>query len=830
VIAALLLALAAAAEPAPQPIEVLEAGKVEYDVATHRGHATGGVVLRRGLVIVRADEATYDANTGVVDATGHVLLTEPGRVVSGTALHAVLDGPYEAHDVVAFLKTTPLDLSTCRTLDEARAKGANAAAFGGSQVTGTAGDPRFEVDRARITLCDCGGGAPSWELRARHASVTPGKGALLTWPVLYVTPRFLFVHEPVPVMIFPVLYLPLSQRQTGLLMPDIAFGGNPGFGVFQPFFLTLGPSYDATFTPHYYFGPSAGDVAKLSRDPRGPGLGLELRWAPVEGARGALRFSILHQLSSAWPGGAAPPPDMNRLSLSIGHDQRFSDATYFKLDALVVGDAYYVADLTTNPLLRTLEYRRSAVALTSRTRDLLLEADAAYHLPLVYLDACGGPTTTCSVRAPFGAFGADIPVFHRLPSASITLLPTPLAGPLQVTATAGLARFAPLRGFTGDEGPDGIGAGERGWSVSFIDPGERDGRWEPGERLAVTRAATRLELRAPFTVGHVLEVDPWVAGTALGYAFEAAKDPQADARATGGLTLSTRLARTYGTGASAVKHILEPRVELRFGTPQLGPALPAYAYDELDVAPLSPPPTSFALPPPRNLTAEPGAFQQARLSLRSRLSAMSGAALDLTLGQDLDLGAGRASETWAHATFGISPVSGYATARFRAFGAERPAGTPPASVPSWLDTFTELRAGAFVSDPRGDNLHASFVAVGTGGSPAILAGLEPFFDARPIAVDGTAAAGVGVTGRLSGATVSYDAALNPRPSPTAVCPNDTSKRIPTVYAHSGTLVWDSPCHCWKAAVAVVVNSCDLRPAFHFTIDLSSLAERAHPGG
>jgi hypothetical protein len=38
-------------------------------------------------------------------------------------------------------------------------------------------------------------------------------------------------------------------------------------------------------------------------------------------------------------------------------------------------------------------------------------------------------------------------------------------------------------------------------------------------------------------------------------------------------------------------------------------------------------------------------------------------------------------------------------------------------------------------------------------------------------------------------------------------------------------VWDSPCRCWKAGVAAVLNECDARPRLSFIIDLSSITQR-----
>ncbi len=832
---------ATASSPAP-PIEVLGAGQLDYDVARERGVATGGVTLRRGAVTLRAEAATYDARTGEVEAQGNVLLTEPGRAVSAAAMHAVLDGPYEAHDVVAFLKEGPLDLSRCTTQDEARRTGRNHFTMGGAELKGDSKEPGFRVDRARVTLCDCGGAPPSWEVRAHHASVVPGDHAWLVLPVFYITPRLLFIRTPVPVLVLPVAYLPLGERQTGLLMPDLLLGGNNGTVISQPLFLALGRSYDATITAAYTFG----GAAVATHGVKGFGGNLELRWAPEEGARGQLRLSLLHSAVDAWPDGAARPPGMNRIALSLLHDQRISDRTYFRADVGLVDDPFYTADFNSDALLRVIEYRRSALALTHRRDDVLLEADASYLLPLNNLDAgCSG--ASCR-RAPFGLFGTDVPVFHRLPALSATLLPLQLAGPLHLSATVGVARFAPIHGATGDEGIDGVGPGEHGWPGPAgpargacriddvgCDPTEGDGLWQPTERLAATRALARAELRAPFTLDGALAVEPWATGTAAAYAFEDTLSPRAGARVAGGLILSSELSRTFGSGAGRVRHQIQPRIAWVAGTTQAGAGLPNYAYDELDVAGALPGTASGqTVPVRRTLTAVPGGFQQLQLSLRNRLVAPSGnlsnTSVELTLGQDLDLRAGSPSESWAQGRatrpLPVGTFSADVTARFLAFGAKRAEGTGPASTAlpaSRLDAFTSLQANATVADRRGDNVHANLFAVGNGGSPRLLAGLEPFFDPRPTAADAFAQGSAGLVGKFSGATVTYDALFYARALASEPCAGKS--KAPHFYQHQASLVWDSPCKCWKAGVTATLNECNASPQFGFVVDLSSLAER-----
>lgn len=829
-ILAILLAAAGPAKPAPPlpPLEVLEAGVLDYDVATDRGVVTGGVVLRRGLVMLRAKSARYDARTGEVDAYGDVLLTEPGRVVSAAAMHAMLDGPFKAHDVVAFMKETPLDLSRCKSLDEGKGIGRNALTFGGRDVTreppGPGGADRYEIESARVTLCDCGAGPPSWEIRSHSADVIPGQRAILWWPVIYLTPRFLFIDTPVPVLALPALYYPLTDRQSGLLMPQLSFGGMAGFGISQPLYLTLGQSWDATISADYIFGPTT-EAAK------GAGTSLELRWAPVEGMYGQLHASILHSDVHTWPSGVAPPPGWNRIAISGYQNQRVSDDTYYRLELGLVGDPLYLQDFTGDALLRAIAYRRNAFAISHRTDDLVLEADAAYYLPLVNLDS--GTATP----ARFGLFGTDLSTFHRLPSASVTLTPVPIAGPVRFSLTTGVARFAPLHGATGDEGVNGIGTGDRGWTGAAVDAGENDGRWTPpsaagpGERLAATRALVRAELRAPMEWGQALSVEPWVTGTAASYAFETALAPQVDAHAVAGLVLSTRLGRSYGDGASRVRHEIEPRVEWRGGTASVGPGLPNFAYDEYDVAL---PPRMLdgtgAVALQRMLSAIPGSFSQLSLSVRNRLivpaGALSTAFVDLTVGQDLDAATGQASETWAEGSLRMGPVAASGYARWRSFGAAAPPTTPPPPSSSPLDTFTALSANLTVFDSRGDNVHGNFLALGPGGSPRMLAGLDAIFDPRPYDQAAIAQGQLGLAARWGAAILGYDAFFTARSLAAPYCPGKSTG--PHVFQQIASVVWDSPCHCWKAGLNATLNECDDRPRVGFVIDMSSVT--SHAGG
>lgn len=811
-VAAGLLALSVASASAARAAEgdvSVEAGSLSYQADTGAYRLGDGVVLRRGLVTLRARSATYDPSTGEVDATGDVLLTDAGRAVAADGIHAVLGGAYRAERVVAFLKEGPVALGEVTSIAEARRRGRNRLSFTGERLEGDAGG-RLRLGGARMTACDCGDGPPSWELRAGAASVVPGRHATLSWPVLYVTPRFLFIHRPVPVLILPWIFLPLGERQTGLLLPLVGSSGASGFSIEQPVFVTLGRSADATVTPGYLFGRSRGDVEAGLPSVRGFGARLELRWAPAPGARGEVELHVIHDLDRE-PRGAGGW----RLGVEGAHAQRLAERLDMKLDLALASDPVWFRDATGDVLQRSASYRRSDLLLSWAGDAAVLEAGAAYLQPLT---PGGWGSADGAVRAPYGTFGAEVPVFHRWPSLAATLLPRAV-GPLELSGRAGVSRFAPTTGdAVGEFGPADL-ATVRGLTAP--------------RREAVTRVDARAELAAPLVLGDVLGLTPYLRGAALGYAFDTGRDPARLAWGVAGATLSSEVSRAYGGAV----HRVTPRLELRAGSRALGGdagGLPLLAYDAWDRVhdDLLRFPATAADPsgrPAGALTAAPGgAFRQLRLSLENRLDAGAAGALRLEVGQDLDLVTGRAGETFFSGSAARGRLGADVSGRFLWLeGRAEPAPSP--RYDSWLDRFTELRANVSAADARGDRLHAGILAIGPGASGTLMAGVDSLFDLRPAAVDATAQGAAGARVALGGATLGYDALFTVRPIEVGRCSGAGTRRLEAgqVQQHAGSLTWDSPCRCFLARVLVRITDCG-EASYSATIDLSRVRERSAP--
>ena len=298
-----------------------------------------------------------------------------------------------------------------------------------------------------------------------------------------------------------------------------------------------------------------------------------------------------------------------------------------------------------------------------------------------------------------------------------------------------------------------------------------------------------------------------------------------------GAILSTEVSRAYG----ATVHRITPRLELRAGTEAVGSgegALPLRAYDAWDRIQdgLLRFPVGTAGTGGReagSLNAAPGgAFGQLRLALENRLDAGKAGTLRVEVGQDLDVREGRMGETFFSGTATRGRLSADVAGRFFSFDG-RPGAAPAPRYQSWLDQFTELRASLSAADRRGDQLHASLLAVGPGASGTLMAGVDNLFDLRPAAVDAAAQGSAGVRVALGGATLGYDALFTVRPVDAGRCSGAGTRRLDAgqIQQHTGSVTWDSPCRCFLARLLVRITDCG-EASYSAAIDLARLGERA----
>ena len=817
----------------------IDAGSTVYDVDTGTWRLSGGVVVTRGAIRLRARSATWDPRTGAIDAAGEVLLTDATHAVAAEGLHAVLDGDFEASKVVVFLKAGPADLASAADAAAAGACGQNAGTAQADRLSRQRGGP-YRLEGARVTLCGCPEGPPSWEVRAAEARVEAGERIELWWPVVWVTPRFLFIDRPVPILVLPYVALPLSDRVGGLLPTTYGRSGNAGQVLTQPIYLTLGRSADLTVGPRYAFGRKRTEDNPDSTS--GPGLMLEWRAAPSAGSGGRLQADLLwdlqrpDELRSGLPGARRL-----RLGLGGGWTQQLWDGALLDVGVDLVSDPLYGKDFTFDPLERGGGSRRSTVLATDRLGPVALELSAAWLEPVEAERPKPLPDAAHPDLAmiPGGLFGGKLPGFHRWPSLAATLAPVALPLGLELSGRAGVSRFAPPTGVTSDGGADGAGPADRGlpggpgtriwtpWQRDPLDPTELDGHWQPGERLAVTRLDARAELAAPLAVGPWLSARPFVRASALGYRFDAEVSPLANAWVATGVDLSTRLVRRDGEW----RQLLEPRLAWRWGSAVAGRALPAFGYDGLDRAPAVPAGVVRADFLARIAAAAPaGSYQQGRLELGTRLDRAGLEVLRGAVTQDLDLRRGRLAELGlSAAVLPQGPV--VASASVSLWPDRRWDGAPAVVHRSWLDHFTEASFRLKARDPRGDTFTAGLSALGAGGSGRLTGGDDALFGTQPTPLRPLALADLGLHLRFGAATLGYQVTL-PARAQAPLC--DASNPTRTVGAwrpqqHVASLEWESPCRCFRLKAAFKVDDCGAW-GFEPTFDLGPITATAASTG
>jgi LPS-assembly protein len=156
----------------------------------------------------------------------------------------------------------------------------------------------------------------------------------------------------------------------------------------------------------------------------------------------------------------------------------------------------------------------------------------------------------------------------------------------------------------------------------------------------------------------------------------------------------------------------------------------------------------------------------------------------------------------------------------RLWTAGRLVAVPAPSFHSWLDAFSEIRLRLALADSRGDELRAGLLAVGSGGSGRLGAGVDDLFDPRPVEADALAAGTLAARIKLGPATLGYDVLLPVRTSVVPVCKGSGTRTASgwEVQQQVGSIEWDSPCRCFRARVSVRLDACgDLGAALAFDL-------------
>ena len=290
----------------------ISADKIEYDTAEDLYIARGNVTITKNGNTVSADTVRYHPKTKKASASGHVILTSKEDILTGS--HMDLDMGTETGSVSygnLFLNTNHFYITgdSIQKVDK--------------EV--------YTAEHATVTTCD--GESPTWKMTVKHLDVTlEGYG--------YATHATLWIRN-IPVLYTPFLPFPVkTNRQSGLLTPQVDYSDRLGFALNQPLFWAINDHSDATFYAHY-----------LSR--RGTKTGLEYRYILDPLSKGTMMVDVLTdrklddgRLNSSRDWGYEDDdllrPNGDRYWFRMKHDHALGNGFFAELDIDIVSDQDYL--------------------------------------------------------------------------------------------------------------------------------------------------------------------------------------------------------------------------------------------------------------------------------------------------------------------------------------------------------------------------------------------------------------------------------------------------------------------------------------------------------
>lgn len=729
--------------------------------------ARGNVELSSGEMVVRADELVYDAEVQVVVARGNVRFFAFPYVGVADEVSVDIDGREATLTGALFMKkrgVTQEQLLAAKSVDELKAMGDSQLSVSGTRIRQVSEDT-FEVDNLSFTPCDCDANSVTWRVEARRANVRVGERATLTFPVVYV--------KSVPVFALPWLYLPVTERRSGLLMPRPSNTPQSGFAIDAPVFVTLGESYDVTLTPGYYFGNNSGNP--LSDGVRGPRFQTEFRYAPSSRTSGRATLGLIYDLkarrdptgfgTAALFGAESGPTRGLRAEGSLVHDQDLGRGWHDRVDASFVSDGYYTRDLSADILLREVPYIRSGAVVYKKADDYWLGLDV-----VIRQDLRSGFSVLDTDRNAAGELVRGPATMQRLPALTFALPQRPIAGPINAGFTASFVRIAPTTGITGDEGVDGI------FNHVVRDEGQGNRLHEPGEREARMRVDVNPRVSAELNAGRFLTFTPYAGLRQDVYFGEATSNTAQRGYPLAGAMTSTELSKVYTWKTFQFRHAITPVAEVRF-VPTVWGAVPGGTpYDEID----------RSIGDDTDLQRR---FLQGVVELQQQLQRRNGAehleVVRLDVGQGFDFFRRLPGDAYGRFSFGSGPVRLSTLMRYDVA----------------KQGLAQLSASGAIDDGRGDAIYFGYDRLRLSGTDRTRRPIDALVG-TPAELDNFAeqvTAGVRVNSSY-GVNARYEAIIAPRQrgNPTAT---DRSLLRQQVIA----LGYGPACDCWRLEGQVVLR-------------------------
>jgi LPS-assembly protein len=557
---------------ADEPIQV-RGDKARSDsdgnVITLEGHAE----LRTAGAMVQGETITLDQEKGTVTATGHLAFCVSGYLGAvADTLTLDMDNATLSMEQGHFFEKKKVALErllAAKSPAELQSLGQTSLAGSADRIQRAAGG-HLLIHGLNFTPCDCDVLKPHWSIQSSYADVVPGEGAWLWLPVIRV--------YGAPVFALPVMYVPLSDRKTGLLPILPNYSVQNGWSIPIPVYVTLGRSADIEFDLGYTFGdPTQPKGGTAYNGIKGPTLDTTFRFTPSNETKGTVELFMVYDLKpprNPEDGVVWLVPDNEYLQHSGTRwgltSQITSDLGHgwnTKLDLNIVSDAALVRDVSTDVLVQANQYLRSTFQVSHRSDDswvgLLLSyrQDTQFGYTLFGTDRDPAPPPPgVPLRGPA--------TLQQLPEISAAFPERKLWGPLWGSLDVAYTRLSPVSKLFGDEGKDGlflpVATVYNPPPVGVVDPLQGNDIYEAAtERQARDRLDVVPRLVATLPVGDVLRIRPsaWLREDL--YVGEMTGAVNQRGYAIVDLLVSSALSRSFGEGQGALRHTLEPSVELR---------------------------------------------------------------------------------------------------------------------------------------------------------------------------------------------------------------------------------------------------------------------------
>lgn len=196
----------------------------EISVRQSRLEFKGNVSITQGNRSITTESASYDKDTKQAKLSGGIQVRDPDVMVRADSADFNMDSGEANFDNARFV------------LYETRVHGV-------AQHLQRFGDNVINLEQSMISSCEPGDNA--WSIRGSEISLHPEEH--------YGTAENMRLNiKNIPVLYLPYVRFPVGdERLTGFLTPTPGYSSRNGFELAVPFYWNIAPSTDATFTAHY---------------------------------------------------------------------------------------------------------------------------------------------------------------------------------------------------------------------------------------------------------------------------------------------------------------------------------------------------------------------------------------------------------------------------------------------------------------------------------------------------------------------------------------------------------------------------------------------------